>query len=65
MADKLIRIDQIIGNAKKGIIGMIQISRSSWWAGVASHKFPQPIKMGSRTTCWRLSDIERLINEGI
>lgn len=65
MTDKLIRIDQIIGNPKKGITGMIQISRSSWWAGVACHRFPQSVKLGSRTTCWRLSEIEHLINEGI
>ena len=65
MTDKLIRIDEIVGNPKKGIQGMIQISKSSWWAGVQCKKFPQSVKLGSRTTCWRKSEIERLINEGI
>ncbi len=43
----------------------IQVSRAAWWAGVKSGKYPQPVKLGSRTTCWRESDIQRLIDEGV
>lgn len=41
----------------------IPVSRASWWAGVKSGKYPQPIKLGSRTTCWRESDIIALISQ--
>ena len=41
----------------------IPVSPASWWAGVKSGKYPQPIKLGSRTTCWRESDIIALINQ--
>ena len=42
---------------------LIPISRASWWAGVKSGKYPKPVKLGSRTTCWRESDIEKLCNQ--
>ena len=41
---------------------VIPISPASWWAGVKSGKYPQPVKLGSRTTAWRESDILKLIN---
>ena len=42
---------------------LIPVSSASWWAGVKSGKYPQPVKLGSRTTCWRESDILALINQ--
>jgi len=45
------------------IESLIPISRASWWAGVKSGKYPQPLKLGSRTTVWRESDIVALINQ--
>lgn len=43
------------------ILSVIPVSPSSWWAGVASGKYPRPIKLGSRTTVWRAEDIHMLI----
>lgn len=45
----------------QAIPAIIPVSKSSWWAGVASGKFPQPVKLGPRTTAWRVSDIRALI----
>ena len=49
------------------VLEMIPVSKSSWWAGVASGKYPQSIKLGPRTTVWReheiLSFIESLSSE--
>ena len=42
---------------------IIPVSPASWWAGVKSGRYPQPVKLGSRTTCWRESDIEKLCNQ--
>lgn len=39
---------------------LIPVSSSSWWAGVASGKYPQPIRIG-RVTCWRESEINALM----
>ena len=43
------------------ILSLIPISRSAWWAGVREGKFPQGIKLGSKTTVWRAEDIRNLI----
>ena len=60
--DRFLRIKDIVGDRQSGIQGYIPVSKSSWWAGVAKGKYPQPIKLGPRTTCWRESDIVRIIN---
>jgi predicted DNA-binding transcriptional regulator AlpA len=56
-----LRLPQIIGDAKRGIPAIIPVSKSSWWAGVASGKFPKQVKLGPRTAAWRVSDIRALI----
>ena len=43
------------------ILSLIPISRSAWWAGIREGKFPQGIKLGSKTTVWRAEDIRTLI----
>lgn len=58
MSDKLLRIDQFIPEK-------LPIAKSQFWAGVKSGIYPQPIKLGPRTTCWRLSDIDKLVADGI
>ena len=58
----LLRLWQIVGDPKKNYPPLIPISRSSWWMGVKSRRFPQPIKLGPRTTCWRAEDIYALID---
>lgn len=48
---------------RPAIIPLIPVSRSAWWLGVKSGRYPKPIKIGPRTTAWLKTDIERLINE--
>jgi predicted DNA-binding transcriptional regulator AlpA len=43
------------------ILAVYPIGRSTWWAGVKSGRFPRPVKLGPRTTAWRVEDIRRLI----
>jgi predicted DNA-binding transcriptional regulator AlpA len=43
--------------------GPIPVSKSTWWAGVRSGRYPQPIKLGPRLTVWRVEDIRALIAE--
>lgn len=45
------------------VLELMPVGRSSWWAGVASGRYPQPVKLGPRTTAWRVEDIRLLINE--
>jgi hypothetical protein len=44
--------------------GPIPVSRSTWWAGVRSGRYPQPVKLGPRITAWRVEDIRALIAGG-
>ena len=44
--------------------GPIPVSKSTWWAGVKTGRFPKPIKLGPRITAWRVEDIRALIEHG-
>lgn len=37
------------------------VSKSTWWAGIRSGRYPQPVKLGERATAWRVEDIQALI----
>jgi predicted DNA-binding transcriptional regulator AlpA len=59
-----LRITQIIGNpkAEPPIPAIIPVSKSTWWEGVKSGRYPQPVKtLGQRITAWRVEDIRALI----
>ena len=43
------------------ILKIFPISRSTWWAGVKTGKYPKPIKLSSNITAWRIEDINDLI----
>ena len=60
-----LRIWQIIGNPKAipPIPALIPIGRSSFLNGVKSGKYPKPVKLGERTTAWRVEDIRALIGQ--
>lgn len=57
-----LRIYHIIGDAKKGIIGIFPVSRSSWYEGIKAGKYPQPVNLGGgRSVAWRVEDIRALL----
>lgn len=58
-----LRLTQIIGNPKAvpPIPAVIPVGKSSWWKGVKEGRFPKPVKLGPRTTAWRVEDIRELI----
>jgi len=60
-----VRLAQIIGNrrAKPPIPAIIPISKSTWWEGVRTGRFPKPVKLGLRVTVWRVEDIRALIDK--
>lgn len=50
--DKLLRLRDILGPT-----GLLPISRSHFYALVAAGTIPKPIKLGSRISVWRRSDL--------
>lgn len=59
-----LRLSQIIGKpkAEPPIPPIIPVSKSTWWEGVKSGRYPQPVRtLGRRITAWRVEDIRALI----
>lgn len=44
------------------ILAIFPISKSAWWEGCRTGRYPRPIKLGPRTTVWRAEDITAFIN---
>jgi predicted DNA-binding transcriptional regulator AlpA len=53
---KFLRLSSIIAPH-----GPLPISKSTWWAGVRSGRYPKPVKLGPGITAWRAEDISALI----
>ncbi|MBP6218861.1 MAG: AlpA family phage regulatory protein [Oligoflexales bacterium] len=60
-----LRLKQILGNPRSNppIPPLIPIGKSTWWAGIKTGKYPKPMKLGPRTSVWRVEDIRHLIEK--
>lgn len=61
-----LRLTAIVGKPATdnapAIPAIIPVSKSTWWAGVRSGRYPQPTRaLGDRITAWRVEDIRALI----
>jgi hypothetical protein len=62
--DRMYRHADILGNCKATpppIDPIIPVSLSTWWKGIKVGRFPKGIKISSRVTAWRGSDLRRVI----
>lgn len=55
--NQFVRLRAIVGDPRTGKMGILPIAPSTWWAGVAAGRYPQPVKLGPRITAWRLADV--------
>jgi len=44
------------------VLGFIPVSKSTFWAGIKSGRYPAPVKIGKRCTAWRVEDIRQFID---
>ena len=60
-----LRLPQIIvkPKAEPPIPALIPVSKTTWWAGVKSGRFPKGVKLSERCTAWRVEDIRALIEQ--
>jgi predicted DNA-binding transcriptional regulator AlpA len=60
-----LRLPQIIGDRKANppIPAIIPVSKSTWWQGIKTGRYPKPVKLGERCTAWRVEDIRALVEE--
>jgi len=54
-AEGFVRLKSILAPS-----GPIPVCKSTWWAGVASGRYPKSFKLGPRITAWRVDDIRNL-----
>ena len=45
------------------VLNIVPISKSAWWEGCKSGRFPKPVKLGPRTTAWKAEDIIALVKQ--
>ena len=43
------------------VLQVLGIGKSSLWAGIKEGRYPKPIKLGPRTTVWKVEDIRNFI----
>lgn len=43
------------------VLAVFPVSKSTWWAGVRSGRYPPPVKLSKRTTAWKAEDVRALI----
>ena len=43
------------------ILALIPIGKSTWWQGIKLGKYPAPVKLGPRTSVWKVEDIKALL----
>jgi len=61
VAESYLRPEQILGNRKKGIPPIIPVSKSTWYDGVKSGRFPKGYLLTERTRVWKTSEIMALL----
>jgi prophage regulatory protein len=55
--DRLLRLPEVLQ--------LVPVSRSTWFSGVRSGRYPAPVRIGVRAVAWRHRDIRRLVEKGI
>lgn len=60
-----LRVWQVVGCKKRNIAPLIPIGRTTFLNNVKSKKYPYliPVKLGERTTAYKVEDIRRLITD--
>jgi prophage regulatory protein len=43
------------------VLDRVPVSKSTWWSGVASGRFPKPVSLGPRSKAWLEEDVNSLI----
>jgi prophage regulatory protein len=45
------------------VLERFPVSKSKWWAGVKTGRYPASIKLSANTTAWHSDDIDKLIQQ--
>jgi prophage regulatory protein len=56
------KLIDIIGNKKRGIVGVFPVSHATWFNGQKDGRHPLPIKIG-KSTFYKVEDVKKLIGQ--
>jgi prophage regulatory protein len=60
-----LRLAQIIGKkptaTDPGLPALLPVAASTFWGWVREGRFPAPVKLGPRTTAWRVEDVRAFL----
>jgi prophage regulatory protein len=59
----LLRLPDVIGDRKRGIVGRIPMSATTWYRGVQKGRYPKPVRLSEKSIAWVSTDIDKLIRE--
>lgn len=58
-----LRLEQIVGNPRKGVPAIIPVSKTTWWHKCKTDPtWPQPVKLSERCTAWLAADVMALVH---
>jgi prophage regulatory protein len=43
------------------VLALLRLSKSTWYAGIQSGRYPKPAKLGQRISVWRADEIYDLL----
>jgi prophage regulatory protein len=43
------------------VLSVLPVSKSTFYAGVKSGRYPKPVKLGPRISAWRVEEIDDLV----
>ncbi len=44
------------------VLHVLGIGKTTFWEGIKTGRFPAPVKLGPRTSVWKVEDIRNLIS---
>ena len=57
-----LRLNQIVGDKKKGIPPILPIGKSTFLLRVKNGEYPQSVRLGKMTVAWKVEDIRALVD---
>lgn len=54
-----LRERQLVGDAKRQVVGLLPFSRATLWRRVKDGTFPPPVKLSERTTAWSTVEVRK------
>jgi prophage regulatory protein len=61
-AEGFVRVRQLIGDRRLGIVPILPISRSGMYAAIRDGRIPPPIKLGPKLLAWPANQIRAMLD---